>query len=46
MDQLPKSEIKAQNEAEIIQEMLPFIIYAAIPLTITILIAWTFGPSY
>lgn len=39
-------EKKGQNEAEVQQEMLPFFIYAAIPIIITILIAWQFGPSH
>ncbi len=39
-------EKKATNEQEIIAEMLPFLFYAAIPLIITILIAFKFGPSY
>lgn len=42
-EQLPKSEIKARNEQESIREMLPFAIYAFIPLLITITIAFTFG---
>lgn len=36
-------EKKAQNEIETAQEMLPFAIYAAIPIIITIAIAFTFG---
>lgn len=36
-------EKKAQNHKEITRELLPFILYAAIPLTITISIALIFG---
>ncbi len=43
MTNIPKSEIKAQNESEIIREMLPFALYAAVPILLTILIAFTFG---
>lgn len=43
--QLPKSEIKARNEEEIAREMLPFAIYAAIPIIVTIAIAFTFGST-
>lgn len=39
-------EKKAKNEAEAIQEMVPFFVYAAIPIIITILIAFKFGPSH
>ena len=38
-----EKEPKAQNLEEATKEMLPFIIYAAIPLIITITIALTFG---
>lgn len=40
---LPPSEKKARNESEMTQEMLPFLWYAAIPILITITIAYTFG---
>lgn len=39
-------EKKGKNEGEIAQEMMPFIIYAAIPLVITITLALVFGPPY
>lgn len=45
MANLPKSEIKAQNEREVIREMLPFAIYAALPILLTILIAYTMGST-
>lgn len=46
MSNLPVVEKKAQNEDEVIKEMLPFFFYATIPLIITILLAWSFGPSH
>lgn len=39
-------EKKGKNEQEIAREMMPFVIYAAIPLTITIILALVFGPPY
>lgn len=39
-------EKKGKNEAEVAQEMMPFLVYAAIPLIITIIIALTYGPPY
>lgn len=42
---LPKSEVKAKNESEVIQEMLPFALYAALPILLTILIAYTMGST-
>lgn len=36
-------EKKAKNEKEAVQEMLPFLLYTAIPILITITIALTFG---
>ena len=36
-------EKKAKNLDETIKEMLPFAVYAAIPIIITIMIAFTFG---
>jgi hypothetical protein len=36
-------EKKAQNEQELFQEMFPFLIYAAIPIAITLAIAFTLG---
>jgi hypothetical protein len=41
--QLPKSEIKAKNEDEIAAEMLPFAIYAIVPIAVTIIIAFVLG---
>jgi len=38
-------EKKAQTEQEMFHEMLPFLIYAAIPLIITVTIAFTFGQT-
>lgn len=40
---LPTSEKKAQNDNEIFQEMMPFLLYAAIPILITLTIAFTLG---
>ena len=40
------SERKGQNEKEIALEMLPFMLYTALPLIVTFYIAWKFGPSY
>lgn len=40
------TEKKAKNGAEAFQEMMPFFLYAAIPLAITIALALTFGPPY
>lgn len=46
MDQnLPKSEIKAKTAQETFREMLPFAIYAAIPIIVTILIAYNLGTT-
>lgn len=42
-EQLPPSEKKAQNDSEIFNEMMPFLIYAAIPILITLTIAFTIG---
>jgi hypothetical protein len=41
-----KSEIKAQSEKEMISEMLPFAVYAAVPILVTIAIAFLFGSTY
>lgn len=38
-----EKEIKAKSQKEIFQEMLPFAVYAAIPILIVICIAYTFG---
>jgi hypothetical protein len=38
-------EHKAQNEAEATSEMMPFLIYAAIPILLTIAIAFYFGTT-
>lgn len=38
-------EKKAKSESEIYKEIAPFFVYAAIPILITIAIAFTFGPS-
>lgn len=46
MEKLPPSEIKAKTSEQIFKEMMPFVIYAAIPLAITIILALTFGPPY
>lgn len=43
--QLPKSEIKARTEEETAREMLPFAIYAALPIIVTIIIAFTLGST-
>lgn len=40
---MEQPEKKAKNHAEIRKEMLPFALYAAIPIFITICIALTFG---
>ena len=39
-------EPKAQNEQQMFQEMIPFLLYAALPLLFTIAIAFTFGHVY
>ncbi|MBL7558080.1 MAG: hypothetical protein JNM24_19780 [Bdellovibrionaceae bacterium] len=46
MEKLPPSEIKAKTPEQTFKEMMPFVIYAAIPLAITIILALTFGPPY
>lgn len=38
-------EPKAQNLSEVVKEMLPFAIYAAVPIIITITIAFVFGTT-
>lgn len=35
----------AEKETAVRKEMLPFFIFAALPIILTILIAFTFGPS-
>lgn len=42
---MENSESKAKNLQETVAEMLPFAFYAAIPIIITILIAYTFGTT-
>lgn len=42
---MENQEPKAKNLQETIAEMLPFAIYAAIPIIVTILIAYTFGTT-
>mgnify|MGYP003346589887 CR=1 FL=1 len=37
------AEVKAKNLEETVKEMLPFAIYAIVPILITITIAFTFG---
>ena len=39
-------EKKAKNDEEVVKEIFPFFIYAAIPLVIIITIAFVFGPSF
>lgn len=34
------------DDKKIVQEMLPFMIYAAIPIAITLIIAFTFGYTH
>jgi hypothetical protein len=41
-EKLPREE----RETAVITEMLPFVILAAIPIFLTILIAKVFGPSF
>lgn len=36
---------REEKETAVRQEMLPFFMYAALPIILTLLIAWTFGPS-
>ena len=43
--QSAQQETKAKNLAEVVREMLPFALYAAIPILITIAIAFTFGTT-
>lgn len=44
--QLSSQELAQKaEEKRIVQEMFPFFVYALIPLAITIMIAWKFGPS-
>ena len=38
-------EKKAKDLKEAVQEMMPFLIYAVIPIIITITIAFTFGTT-
>jgi len=40
-----KPEPKAKNLSEVVAEMLPFAFYAAIPILITIAIAYIFGTT-
>ena len=39
-------ETKAKTDQEVVKEILPFFLYAAIPIAIIITIAFVFGPSY
>ncbi|MGZ3691432.1 MAG: hypothetical protein ACXVAX_08010 [Pseudobdellovibrio sp.] len=43
---MEQPEKKAKNLEETVKEMLPFAIYAIIPILITITIAFTFGTRY
>ena len=43
LSQMEKPEVKAKNLEETVKEMLPFAIYAIVPILITITIAFTFG---
>lgn len=45
MEKMPPSEVKAKSENEMFKEMLPFVIYAAIPLLITFSIAYFLGST-
>lgn len=38
-----ENETKAKNLEETVKEMIPFALYAAIPIIITIMVAFTFG---
>ena len=40
-----KHNQKVASENAIIKEMLPFFLYAFIPVALTLMIAWTFGPK-
>lgn len=42
-EKLPASERKAKNASESAREMAPFALYAAIPIIITVCIAFIFG---
>ena len=42
---MEKPEPKAKNLSEAVAEMLPFALYAAIPILITITIAFVFGTT-
>jgi hypothetical protein len=42
---MEKSEIKAKNDKEMFQEMFPFLLYALIPLLVTVSIAYYFGTT-
>lgn len=42
---LPASEKKSKNLAETFHEMLPFLLYAAVPIIVTITIACVFGQA-
>lgn len=42
---MQEQERKAKTTEEAIKEMLPFALYAAIPILITILIAYVFGTT-
>ena len=37
------SEKKAKNAGEMFREMLPYALYAAVPIILTIMIAYTYG---
>ena len=41
-----KNLTKEQKEKAVMQEMMPFFVYAAIPIIITLIIAKVFGPSF
>lgn len=38
-----KAQETAQLENKIIKEMMPFAVYAALPIILTVIIAFTFG---
>lgn len=48
MDEVTKSpeQIKAlQQEQAVMKEMMPYFIYALIPIAITLILAYTFAPK-
>lgn len=41
----PQHDPRAEEKEMVMKEMMPYLLYAAIPIIITIFLAYTFGPT-